>query len=116
MHEDEYAIQDFNRALEKGSNMPCIYNDRGLAYRELGNMAQAVRDLTSAMDLEAKTEFMSNRAQCFFEQGLYDRAEIDLSNALELDAEDPQLLYKRGLTRYAMKRYKPAIDDLKLAI
>ena len=41
--------------------MPCIYNDRGLAWRELGNMAQAVQDLTSAMELEAKTEFMCRR-------------------------------------------------------
>jgi len=127
MHRDELAIQDFNKALDLGSSMPCIYNDRGLAWRELGNMAQAVQDLTSAMELEAKTEFMSNRAQCFFEQGLYDRAEIDLSEALKLDPQDPQLLYKRGLTRYAQKRYAAppgaggahrggAIDDLKAAI
>jgi tetratricopeptide (TPR) repeat protein len=79
-------------------------------------MAQAVMDLTGAIDREAKTEFMSNRAQCFFEQGLYDRAIMDLSHALELDTQDPQLYYKRGLTRYSQKMYRLALKDLKAAI
>ena len=45
------------------------------------------------------TEYFANRAQCFVEQGLYARAEQDLSKALQVDPKDPQLLYKRGIAR-----------------
>lgn len=33
-----------------------------------------------------------------------------------MDPQDPQLLYKRGLTRYAQKSYKLAINDLSCAL
>lgn len=72
--------------------------------------------LTSAIDLDPSTEFIANRAQCFFEQGLFDRAVMDLSRALEIEPTDPQLLYKRGLTWYAQKRYPAAIEDLHAAL
>ena len=43
-------------------------------------------------------------------------AEADLSSALKIDPCDPQLLYKRGIARYADQRYSEAIADLKSSI
>jgi len=43
-------------------------------------------------------------------------AEADLSSALKIDPSDPQLLYKRGIARYADQRYSEAISDLKASI
>lgn len=113
----ELAIEDLTKALELGSTDAAVHSERGLAWRALRNMAQAVIDLTAAIDADPQnTLFLSNRAQCLFEQGLYDRAEADLSRALALDFKDPQLLYKRGITRYAQRRYADAIADLKAAL
>ncbi|CEL99774.1 unnamed protein product [Vitrella brassicaformis CCMP3155] len=108
-----------------------IYSDRGLAWRALGNLPQAVEDLTVAVakcgplvsedgtpPSPEVTEYLATRAQCFFEQGLYDRGEMDLTTALGVSPSDPHLSYKRGLTRYAQgeHRYVHVIMDLKRAI
>merc|ERR1712224_1021556 len=75
-----------------------------------------VEDLSSAIDAEAQAVFYSHRAQCLFEQGLFDRAEADLSRALAIDSKDPELLYKRGITRYAQQHFADSIADLKSSL
>eukprot|EP00747_Dinoflagellata_sp_TGD_P213279 gnl/TRDRNA2_/TRDRNA2_86257_c0_seq1.p1 gnl/TRDRNA2_/TRDRNA2_86257_c0~~gnl/TRDRNA2_/TRDRNA2_86257_c0_seq1.p1 ORF type:complete len:497 (+),score=88.05 gnl/TRDRNA2_/TRDRNA2_86257_c0_seq1:170-1492(+) len=113
---EQDAIKDLTLSLELGSSDACVYCERGLAFRALGNMAQAVDDLTSAIDAEAQAVFYSHRAQCLFEQGLFDRAEADLSRALAIDSKDPDLLYKRGITRYAQQHFADSIADLKSSL
>lgn len=111
------AISDFDRALELGLDEigECL-NDRGLACRALGNLAQACDDLTKACERSTSSEVWCNRAQCWFEQGLYDRADADLCKALTYDNTDPQIYYKRGITRYAQRQYAEAVVDLKEAL
>jgi len=116
MGREEDAIDDLTRAIELGSTGAAVYSERGLAWRALGNMAQATNDLTAAIEVDCTPSYLSHRAQCLFEQGLYDLAEADLSRALQLDGSDPGLLYKRGITCYAQRRYAEAIADLKAAL
>jgi len=146
MLQETEAIADFNVALQLGGRGPsfqncCVYNDRGLAYRALGNLSRAIADLTFALQEQealllstevdktvvneldfalptnlVTTEYFANRAQCFVEQGLYARAEQDLSKALQVDPKDPQLLYKRGIARYAQDFFQQAIDDLTASL
>jgi len=113
----QMAIDDFNSALKKGldNKVNCL-NDRGLAYRALGNLSQACDDLSKACELSESAEVWCNRAQCWFEQGLYDRADTDLCRALVYDPNDAQIYYKRGITRYGQKEYENAILDLKEAL
>merc|ERR1712087_785790 len=63
-----------------------------------------------------QTVYLSNRAQCLFEQGFYERSEADLSRALQIDGRDPELLYRRGITRFAQREYSECIADLKAAL
>merc|ERR1712113_790448 len=77
----------------------------------------ATIDLTAAIEANGnETIHLSNRAQCLFEQGLYDRAESDLTRALKIDGRDSELLYRRGITRYAQRCYAESIADLKAAL
>lgn len=48
----------------------CVYNDRGLAYRALGNLSRAITDLTSALQEQ---------------EALINSKEIDTSAVNELD-------------------------------
>lgn len=68
--------------------------------------------MLSSSSLSILERYFANRAQCFVEQGLYARAEQDLTKALGIDPKDPQLLYKRGIARYAQNNFQEAIDDL----
>merc|ERR1712217_800778 len=92
-------------------------SERGLAWRALGNLAQAEADLSAAIRANGmQTVYLSNRAQCLFEQGYYERSEADLSRALQIDGRDPELLYRRGITRFAQRQYSECIADLKAAL
>lgn len=120
MGNQDDAIENLSKAIELGNLAEAkaeVYSERGLAYRALGNMAQAVIDLTVAVDTDCtETTYLSNRAQCLFEQGLFDRAEADLSRALNICHVDAELLYRRGITRYAQQRYAETIADLRAAL
>jgi len=111
------AITDLDKAMELGLSNACnCMNDRGLAYRALGNLPQACNDLTKACEQSQSPEVWCNRAQCWFEQGLYDRADADLCKALSYDDTDPQIFYKRGITRYGNRDYAAAVEDLQKSL
>jgi len=40
----------------------------------------------------------------------------DLEAALEINGNDPQVLYKLGLTCFANEKYKKAVNNLKRAL
>jgi tetratricopeptide (TPR) repeat protein len=118
------AFEDFTLAVEKGYRDAPVFSERGMVWRALGNLHQAVEDLTQAVEADGArgtttttmTTYLASRAQCFFEQGLYNLAEVDLDSALDLDSTDPAVFYKRGLTRYAQQLYAKAVADFKAAL
>ena len=75
----------------------------------LGSAFHALRDYEKAIDHYDKAidhcptniDFLTHRAQCYYDQGMYDLSIKDLLKGLEEEAEDPQLLYRIGLSYYA---------------
>ena len=57
-----------------------------------------------------------NRAQCLFDMGQYPEAITDLEAALAVDSENPQVLYKLGISYFAFEKYKRAIKTFKIAL
>lgn len=57
-----------------------------------------------------------NRAQCYYDLGQYTESITDLKTALNVDENDPQVLYKLGLSFYAFNKYKKCIKTLKKAL
>ena len=47
------AIDDFTRAIELDPNDAKAYNNRGIAYRYLGEYQQAIDDSTKAIELDS---------------------------------------------------------------
>ena len=45
---------DYTKVIEKGPKDARHYNNRGIAHRRLGNMAQAKADYAKAQELEVK--------------------------------------------------------------
>ena len=97
------AIADFKKAEEKENDL--IYNDPslkdedrnagipdglGCCYHALGQYEVALRYYDTAIEMNKKnTQFLMHRAQCFYDQGLYENSIGDLSTGFEINPTDP---------------------------
>ena len=70
-----------------------------------------------AIDLDANNpDFWNNRAQAYYKFGRFELAHKDFTKALTLAPEDPVVYYSLGLSLFSMKKYKKAIDMLKMSL
>ncbi|EER06235.1 tetratricopeptide repeat protein, tpr, putative [Perkinsus marinus ATCC 50983] len=82
-----------------------VYNRRGMCWKYLGNLPEAISDLSAAVE---KSEY-----------GLYGRADDDLCKAIAMgdcDGDGNYLYYRRGVARFVQLRYEEAIEDLERAV
>jgi len=111
------AVSEFTQAMAKKTNLFAAYNDRGVAYTNMGNQDLAIADFTEAITLNANSAFpYNNRGNSWLMKTSYDKAIEDYSKAMELY---PALVFAysgRGLANYRMKTYEKAIADYTKAI
>lgn len=70
-----------------------------------------------AIEAEPKnTNFLMNRAQCFYDQRMFGTSIEDLAKAVEHQPNDPVILYQLGLSQYASEDYKECVKTLKTAL
>lgn len=83
--------------LEKGDMVVALLN-RGVAYKNTGNLEMAVIDYSSALDIAPEDSLLySNRANALRELGKTDEALDDINRSLELNPDNPAAFYVRGL-------------------
>ncbi|KAF4657577.1 hypothetical protein FOL47_008384 [Perkinsus chesapeaki] len=122
MRRYEEALEDFNESLKSlPLDSAAVLNQRALCWKYVGNLPEAIKDLTVAVDKSGGVvlEYLCNRAQCFLEFGIYGRADDDLSRAISLAKSSDRgnhLFYRRGVARFVQQRYNEAIQDLRLAL
>jgi tetratricopeptide (TPR) repeat protein len=74
----------------------------GLCFHALGNYRKAIDNYNTAIEKDKdNTTFLMHRAQCEYDQGHHEKSIEDLQQGLEVGANDPQVLYKLGLSFYA---------------
>lgn len=83
------ALADLNQAIESdkldSTEIATAYRFRGILYIEKDNFDQAIIDYTRAIEYNPKNELaLYNRAQCYQEKGLKDKACEDFRKAAEL--------------------------------
>ena len=74
------------------------YNERGNRYSRSGVYGKAIKDYTSAIELDAAfAEAYFNRGGSYYEVGLNEQAIADLTKAIELDPKDDRFYGWRSL-------------------
>jgi len=110
---------DFYRAEKKSGEQidPRIFDGLGCCYAELGQFPETKQYFDQAIELgRENADFYNNRAQAYYRFNKYELAHKDFTTALTLAPEDPVVYYSLGLCLFSMKKYKKAIDMLKMSL
>lgn len=110
--DSESAYADFTAALSHDPTFAAAWANRAVLAYTAGRLAQAVEDLDHAIELADDASLRANRAVALQDLGEHRRALLDLDLAVEvLAADDPDLLYRRGASRYALQDVDGARTD-----
>ncbi len=112
------AIDDFTRAIQyKHKELEAAYNNRGVAYRHLGQCQKAIADYTRAIEIkDSVAHHYANRAYCYCEIKAFQKSLADYNRALSIDPQRIGDYAERGLVYRQLKHYDTAIADLTWAI
>lgn len=110
------AIYYCSRAIQSGELEPgdvvVALLNRGVAYKNTGNLEMAVIDYSSALDLAPDDALLySNRANAYRELGRTAEGLEDINKALELNPENPSAFYVRGLLFEMVNDHESARRD-----
>ena len=110
--DDEGAFASFSAALREDPGFVAGWANRAVLSYSAGRLPEAVADLDRAIALEDDAALRANRAVALQELGDHRRALEDLELAVpQLAEEDPDLLYRRGASRFALDDVKGAHED-----
>ncbi|MEO6588343.1 MAG: tetratricopeptide repeat protein [Pyrinomonadaceae bacterium] len=111
--EYQLAADELNKSLSTSPDYRIddkIYNNRGLAFQELGKTQEAKRDFIKAVELNPKSiEAIVNLGALYFNEGSYTSAETEFKKAVELKPANTAANYNFAKTSARLGRHKEAI-------
>jgi len=111
------AIEYLNNAIKLKPDYVEAYNNRGLAYFNLGQYQRAIKDYNKALRLKPDfTKAYYNRGSAYRHLGKHQRAIEDYDNALRLKPDFADAYYNRGAAYDDFGQYQRAIEDYNEAL
>jgi len=111
----ENSIKAYSISLELNEHANA-YNNRGLAYAELGEYNKAIEDFNKAIELNPDAVAYNNRGMAYANLGKYDKAIEDFNKAIELNPDLAEVYGNRGIAYAEQQKYNEAIKDFSKAI
>ncbi len=112
---DSFSL--FDHTLEVTRYNWLIHNNRGVAYKEIGDLPRAFADFERAIEINPRSAVpFYNRGVAFSSLGNHARAIEDLNRAIEIDPQYSAAYNYRGIACLAMGSPAPAIADFDRAI
>lgn len=112
----EQALSDDHRLKPNQKNWG-IRDGLGQAYHALCNFDKAIEFYEIAIEnCPENIEFLTHRAKCYHDQGAFEQSVEDLMKGLEMAPNNPELMYRLGLSHFANEDYKNAIKYLKVCL
>jgi tetratricopeptide (TPR) repeat protein len=103
----EQALADYDQAIALDPQYAAAYNNRGIAYANLGDLEQAIADYDQALALDPQDALAyNNRGNAYRTLG-------DLEQAIALDPQYAQAYYNRGIAYYDLDDLEQAIADFR---
>lgn len=106
------ALSYWNKAIRKNSKSAELYNNRGLAYYNLKQYQQAVKDFSQAIRMKPQDAMAyNNRGNAYYELFKYDLAEADFNQSIDLKSDYANAYLNRGLVYYQLDNNAKACAD-----
>ncbi|MBX3475916.1 MAG: tetratricopeptide repeat protein [Planctomycetes bacterium] len=104
------------RALT-GSGLAGMYQNRGLAYEDMGDLDRAAIDFTRCIQLHPeRSAYHVNRALVYLKRGMNSEAISDLDEALFLDPLNAQTRVNRAWASYLVDDFDAAVREYTRAL
>jgi serine/threonine protein kinase/Tfp pilus assembly protein PilF len=117
LHENKTeTLKPLNDAIRKDPKSAELLALRAKTNRALGESKNAIKDYSSAIQIEDKFEWYRNRAELNVENEKYQEALSDYTEALKRDPTEISLYTTRGVLYARLKDYKLAVSDLSTAL
>lgn len=119
------ALQEYDKAITLDPTHAVALNDRGVIHHHQGNYADAIKDLTPAINFSNGEYYQAhfNLANAYFAQGQLDKAIREYTTALDIHPDYLDALQRRGLAHHQLglanqqpTSFNIAIDDYTAAI
>jgi len=110
------AVGYWNRVIQSNPNSAEAYNNRGLAYYNLKQYQQAVKDYDKAISVNAKYAVAyNNRGNTYYGQGKYKLALADFNKSLRYDTKYAKAHFNRGLAYLQLDNKTQSCREFNLA-
>ena len=115
--EVDYAIEDYDKALQLNPDNVKVYSNRGNAYADKGEYDRAIEDHNNAIEIMRNfAPYYVNRGNAYAGKGEYDRAIEDFNTALQYKPNLAAAYVNRGIAYSDKKEYEKAVEDYNKAI
>ena len=124
----EKAIEYHSKAIEKNPEYSGALAGRGTCYSRLGDFQAAIEDYNSAIKYNKNWELSYNLSSTYFDRGLayFDilpkidenitKAKADWAKSIELNPNEGNAYYNRGLANQHLREFNDAIEDFKKSL
>ena len=113
----DIAIEAYSDAIELTSIHPAYYLNRGVAYREVGDLSKALEDYNTAIQLKDDfAEAYNNRGRIHSNTGDSSKAFEDYNTAIRLNPNFAEAYNNRGVAYGIKGQIDKAIEDFDKAI
>ena len=110
------ALEYWNNAIQTNQISAEAYNNRGLAYYELKNYRQAIKDYSQAIRMKSDYSIAyNNRGNTYYEMLKFDLAEADFEKSIQLNPKYAPAFRNRALVAYQMDKKIQACADFNEA-
>ena len=111
------AIERYSHAIKLNPNYAEAYNNRGMAYDNVGDIDGAIGDFNTAIQLNPNdAETYYNRGAVHVRKGDFANAIADFTKVIQLESNNVKAYCSRGLCRRAKGEVDRAIADFTKAI
>jgi tetratricopeptide (TPR) repeat protein len=115
-HEYEAAIVSYSEAIDADPRNAIAFNNRGIAYFQLGHLDAAIEDFDRAIVLDEKASVIHyNRGNAYLRLGQFDRAIRDYSAAIRIDPSDANAYANRAIAHELRDDQARAASDRAMA-
>ena len=116
IEQPDMAIKAYSESIDLKPGIAPYYNNRGVAYRQKGEIGLAIEDCNKAIQL--KPNFANayiNRGIAYRIKGDYDRAIVDYTKAIEIKPDSADAYYNRSKAWLYLGEQQKAKLDMAIA-